>query len=48
MSINNVEGMRLNMIVHKTRGGKQNVSVGQRKSFMKWKVQTKCKKQEDE
>jgi hypothetical protein len=32
----------------KTSGGKKKLSIGQRKGFMKWKVQIKCKKQEDE
>jgi hypothetical protein len=48
MSTNNVEGMRLNMNVHKNKWWKQKVSVGQRKGFKKWKVQIKCKKQKDE
>jgi hypothetical protein len=43
MSTNNAEGMQLNMNVHKNKWGKQKVSVGQRKGFMKWKVQIKCK-----
>jgi hypothetical protein len=46
MSTNNAKEMRLHKNVHKNKWGKQKVTVGQRKGFMKWKDWIKCKKQE--
>jgi hypothetical protein len=44
MSTYNSEGMGINTNVHKTSGGKQKVSFGQTKGFLKWKVWIQCKK----